>query len=184
VSLAAQKSLARSAAQARRAEAHAKGQGNAAQHLAQALTPFSGQVLAGYMPMREEIDPLPAMVAHTGPVVVPVVIGKGQPLRFRKWSAGAPMVPGAFGALIPQDGDWLVPQVLIVPLLAFDARGHRLGYGGGYYDRTLQALRAQASVTAIGFAYGAQQIEAVPVDLTDQPLDLIVTESGPVALRR
>jgi 5-formyltetrahydrofolate cyclo-ligase len=88
------------------------------------------------------------------------------------------MVAGAFGALVPKDAPSLVPRVLIVPLLAFDARGYRLGYGGGFYDRTLELLRAQGEVTAIGFAFAAQWVEAVPTDSFDQPLDVMVTDAG------
>jgi 5-formyltetrahydrofolate cyclo-ligase len=174
----AAKAAARQGAAVARALAHAAGQGDAALRLVRALVPFAGQVLAGYVPMRSEIDPLPAMAAHAGPVTVPVVQGRGLPLLFRTWQPGAAMVPGAFGALIPEAGAWLVPRVLIVPLLAFDRRGYRLGYGGGFYDRTLVGLRAQGKVTAIGFGFAAQQVPEVPTDAHDQRLDLIVTQAG------
>ncbi len=128
------------------------------------------------MPMRTEIDCLPAMARHKGRVGVPVIPGAAQPLVFRRWHPGAVMVPGAFGALIPEGGEEVEPDVLIVPLLAFDRRGYRLGYGGGFYDRTLELLRAKGPVTAIGFAFATQEIESVPIEPTDQKLDLIVTE--------
>jgi 5-formyltetrahydrofolate cyclo-ligase len=172
------KAEARAAAFARRAEAFAAGQGQAAAILAEVLKAEAGRVLSGYMPMRSEIDPLPAMAAHQGPVCVPVIEGKGLPLRFRAWTPGARMVEGAFKALIPAEGDWLVPEVLIVPLLAFDARGYRLGYGGGFYDRTLAGLRAKGPVLAIGFAFAAQEVGDLPVDAFDQRLDAVVTERG------
>jgi 5-formyltetrahydrofolate cyclo-ligase len=172
------KALARAEAARRRAEAHAAGQGQAAEILADYLAGQAGRVLSGYMPMRTEIDPLPAMAAHQGPVGVPVIIGKGQPLRFREWSPGARMVDGTFKALIPEDGAWVEPEVLIVPLLAFDARGYRLGYGGGFYDRTLESLRARHPVLAVGFAFAAQEVAEVPTEPTDQRLDAIVTERG------
>jgi 5-formyltetrahydrofolate cyclo-ligase len=86
------------------------------------------------------------------------------------------MVEGAFKALIPEGGAELVPSVLIVPLVAFDRRGFRLGYGGGFYDRTLEGLRARGPVTAIGFGFAAQEMAEVPIEPTDQRLDLIVTE--------
>ncbi|PKP70572.1 MAG: 5-formyltetrahydrofolate cyclo-ligase, partial [Alphaproteobacteria bacterium HGW-Alphaproteobacteria-4] len=108
----------------------------------------------------------------------PVILGRGQPLGFRAWAPGVAMQRGQFGALIPAAGAWLTPRVLIVPLLAFDARGYRLGYGGGYYDRTLAALRARGPVTAIGFAFAAQQVPEVPTEATDEKLDLLVTDSG------
>lgn len=172
------KAALRVAALAARKTAFAAGQGRAADLLAEVLAPHAGQVLAGYMPMRTEIDPRPAMAAHRGPVGVPVILGRGQALRFRAWSPDAPMAAGAFGALVPAAGDWVVPEVLIVPLLAFDARGFRLGYGGGFYDRTLEGLRAQGPVRAVGFAFAAQEVAEVPVEPTDQRLDAVVTERG------
>lgn len=172
------KALAREAAFAARKVAFAAGQGQAAEILADYLAGQAGRVLSGYMPMRTEIDPLPAMAAHQGPVGVPVIIGKGQPLRFREWTPGSMMVEGAFKALIPEEGAWVEPEVLIVPLLAFDARGYRLGYGGGFYDRTLEGLRARGPVMAVGFAFAAQEVPEVPTDATDQRLDAVVTELG------
>jgi len=172
------KTLARTAAFATRKSAFAAGQGRAAKILAEYLAGQAGKVLAGYMPMRTEIDPLPAMAAHQGRVGVPVILGPAQPLRFREWSPDAKMVEGAFKALIPETGDWVEPAVLIVPLLAFDARGYRLGYGGGFYDRTLEGLRAKGQVLAVGFAFAAQEVEKVPTEPTDQRLDAVVTEKG------
>ncbi|MFD1911754.1 5-formyltetrahydrofolate cyclo-ligase [Halodurantibacterium flavum] len=172
------KSRARQAALLARDLAHAAGQGAAADHLRAAIGSETGKILAGYMPMRNEIDPLPAMAAHQGPVCVPVIVGRGQPLRFREWTPDARMVRGTFGALVPAEGAWLEPDLLIVPLVAFDARGFRLGYGGGFYDRTLEILRARKPVVAIGFAFGAQELPEIPVEPVDQPLDGIVTERG------
>jgi 5-formyltetrahydrofolate cyclo-ligase len=111
---------------------------------------------------------------------MPVVTGPGERLRFRLWTPESPMTDGGFGTRVPAAGDWVEPAVLIVPLLAFDRRGFRLGYGGGFYDRTLAALRAAGPVTAIGFAFAAQEVPQVPTDATDQRLDLIVTEAGPL----
>ncbi len=88
------------------------------------------------------------------------------------------MGPGPFGAQVPAGGDWLRPDLLVVPLLAFDAAGRRLGYGGGFYDRTLAGLRAAGPVRAIGFGYAAQQVDEVPADATDELLDAMVTETG------
>ncbi len=170
------KKAARSAAFAARKAAFAAGQGQAAELLADYLAPHAGKALAGYMPMRTEIDPLPAMAAHQGVVCVPVITGEGQALRFREWSPGCVMEAGAFGALIPAEGAWVVPEVLIVPLVAFDRRGYRLGYGGGFYDRTLEGLRQRGPVLAVGFAFAAQELGEVPIETTDQRLDAIVTE--------
>ncbi|WP_342078609.1 5-formyltetrahydrofolate cyclo-ligase [Yoonia sp. SS1-5] len=174
------KSAARQAAFARRKAAHVASAGNAAGYLSEVLAGYRGVPLAGYMAMRTEIDPLAAMEeasAH-GPVSVPVIIGAAQPLRFRTWTPGCPMQPGEFGAAIPQDGDWMTPEIVIVPLVAFDRQGGRLGYGGGFYDRTLEGLRKSRATLAIGFAFAAQEADKLPLEPTDQPLDMIVTETG------
>lgn len=172
------KAAARKAAFAARKEAFAKGQGQAAELLADVLAAYRGRALAGYMAMRTEIDPMAAMAAHEGAVGVPVILGPGQALRFREWSPGCAMVAGEFGALIPAEGAWVEPEVVIVPLVGFDARGYRLGYGGGFYDRTLAGLRARHPVLAVGFAFAAQELAEVPIDQYDQRLDVIVTEAG------
>jgi 5-formyltetrahydrofolate cyclo-ligase len=176
--LAAIKAEARGAAFARRKLAHAGADAAQADLLRAVLAGHRGKPLAGYAAMRSEIDPLPAMTeaAAHGPVCLPVIMGKGQPLRFRAWTPGCVMEAGPFGAQIPATGDWVTPQVLIVPLVGFDRRGGRLGYGGGFYDRTLQLLRAGGDVLAIGFAFAAQEADALPLEDTDQPLDLVVTE--------
>lgn len=173
------KSAARQAAFARRKAAHT-GQDATAGYLSEVLAGYRSVPLAGYMAMRTEIDPTPAMeeAAAHGPVGVPVIIGAGQALKFRLWEPDCTMIKGAFGAMIPENGDWMIPQILIVPLVAFDRNGGRLGYGGGFYDRTLQALRAIQPTMAIGFAYAAQEDPELPLEPTDQPLDLIVTENG------
>jgi len=178
--LTAIKAEARTAAFARRKAAFEAGHPAQAAHLIDVLAGFRGLPLAGYMPMRTEIDPLPAMTlaAAFGPVGVPVIRGKGLPLMFRQWTPGCALTEGPFRAMVPVGGDWIVPQVLIVPLVAFDARGGRLGYGGGFYDRTLQGLRATGPVTAIGYAWAAQEAADLPLEPTDEPLDIIVTEKG------
>ncbi len=139
------------------------------------------RVVSGYMAMRGEIDPAPVMEAlHLGgvQVCVPVIVGMGVPLRFREWTPQAEMIPGTFGARVPAQGDWLRPDAVIAPLVAFDAELNRLGYGGGFYDRTLAALREDGPVRAIGFAWAAQEVDAVPTEPTDVPLDAVVTERG------
>jgi 5-formyltetrahydrofolate cyclo-ligase len=177
VSLTAIKAAARTEAFARRKQAFDGGDpGPAIARLTALLAAHAGKVLAGYMPMRTEIDPLPAMAAYEGPVCVPVIAGKDQPLTFREWTAGAEMIEGPFGARVPKNGRWLEPDVLIVPLVAFGRHGERLGYGGGFYDRTLDGLRARRPTLAIGYAWAAQQAADLPLEPTDQPLDLIVTE--------
>jgi 5-formyltetrahydrofolate cyclo-ligase len=173
------KSAARQAAFARRKEAHARAKASAG-YLSEVLAGYRGVPLAGYMPMRTEINPLPAMAeaAAHGPVGVPVIIADGQPLQFRTWEPGCVTIKGAFGAQIPEVGEWVIPEIVIVPLVAFDVQGGRLGYGGGFYDRTLEQLRSLRPTMAIGFAYAAQEDCALPLEPTDQPLDLIVTEKG------
>lgn len=179
------KAKARSAAFARRKDAHGQGRDTAAQdHLRAALAPFRGRPLAGYMAMRTEIDPLPVMAGWDGPVGVPVIAGPGRPLIFHRWTAGAEMIEGPFGARVPARAVVLVPEVLIVPLVAFDDNGYRLGYGGGFYDRTLEKLRAERPTVAVGFAYAAQSDDALPVEPTDQRLDILVTEQGVFDFRR
>ena len=177
--LATLKAEARKAGFARRKLAHEAGAG-AAGHLSEVLAGYRGVPLAGYMAMRTEIDPTAAMEeasAH-GPVGVPVIRGAGQPLQFRTWTPGCAMVAGEFGAAIPEVGDWMTPEIVIVPLVAFDRTGGRLGYGGGFYDRTLEGLRAKRPTLAIGFAYARQEAAGLPLEATDQPLDMVVTEGG------
>lgn len=176
--LPAAKAAARQEAFAARKAAFARGQGQAAAILADFLSTQGARPLAGYMAMRSEIDPTEAMEAHPGPVGVPVIMGAGQALRFREWSPGCAMVDGPFGAQVPADGPWIEPEVLIVPLVAFDRRGYRLGYGGGFYDRTLEGLRARRPTLAVGFAFAAQELPDLPIEPTDQPLDAVVTEAG------
>ena len=174
------KAAARKAAFAARKLAFAAGQGQAAEILADVLAEYRGCALAGYMAMRTEADPMAAMLAHQGPVCVPVIIAQGEALRFRELSPGCAMEMGAFGAMIPAEGAWIEPEVLIVPLVGFDARGYRLGYGGGFYDRTLERLRRDGGALAIGLAYAVQEIRAIPAEPTDQVLDLVVTDRGVV----
>ena len=133
--------------------------------------------------LGDEIDvkPLLAQLHAAGhPIGLPVVLGKGQPLVFRAWHPGLALVAGGFKTEVPpQSSPELVPQVLIVPLLAFDAEGYRLGYGGGFYDRTLEKLRKSgARPLAVGVAFAAQHVARVPRDAYDQPVDWIVTEKS------
>jgi 5-formyltetrahydrofolate cyclo-ligase len=172
------KRAARQAAFARRKAAHAAHPPAPARLLSGVLAAHRGRPLAGYLPIRSEIDPRPAMAeaARHGPVGVPVIRAKGAPLVFSRWTPEGALVPGPFGAAVPETEVLMEPEVLIVPLVAFDRTGARLGYGGGFYDRTLAGLRARGPSTAIGFAYAAQEAEALPREETDAPLDMIVTE--------
>ncbi|MCA1908532.1 MAG: 5-formyltetrahydrofolate cyclo-ligase [Magnetospirillum sp.] len=143
-----------------------------------------GTVIGGYWPMGDEIDPRPLLdiLAGRGCVVgLPVVVARGQPLLFRQWGVGDVLEQGLHGTSHPAaTAATVVPDLLLVPLLAFDMAGYRLGYGGGYYDRTLAGLRQRHHVTAIGVAFAAQRVQAVPRDHHDQRLDLVLTEHGMV----
>jgi len=145
-----------------------------------------GAAVSGFWPMRSEIDPRPILTelgALGHPFCLPVVVGKGRPLVFRAWRPGDALVAGDFGTQVPDAGQPdVVPRVLLVPLLAFDRNGYRLGYGGGFYDRTLAMLRAAGPALAVGLAVAAQEVESVPHDAMDARLDGIVTEAETVDL--
>jgi len=177
MTLAARKDAARRAGFAARKAAFESGAGHAG-NLSAVLAGYRGVPLAGLAQMRTEADPTSAMeeAAAYGPVGLPVITGAGQPLIFHTWTPDCTMEQGAFGAMIPADGAPITPEILVVPLVAFSRDGGRLGYGGGFYDRTLEQLRANRPTLAIGFAFAAQELPEVPLEPTDQPLDLIVTE--------
>jgi 5-formyltetrahydrofolate cyclo-ligase len=142
------------------------------------LTP--GATASGFFAIRSEINPLPLMrrLADRGlRLALPVVIGRGKPLVLRAWGFGDPMKRGQWGIREPEDSAPEVdPDIMLVPLAAFDRRGHRIGYGAGYYDMTIARVRAAKSVITIGVAFAAQEIDAVPDTPSDQPLDLVLTE--------
>lgn len=139
-----------------------------------------GAVVSGFWPLAEELDLRPLLgVLHAKgcKVVLPAMTGKDRPLIFRDWKPGDELVPAGFGTLEPAASCAArAPDVLLVPLLAFDRAGYRLGYGGGFYDRSLAELRAAKKVLAVGVAFSVQEVGAVPHDGNDQPLDWIVTE--------
>ncbi|GAB5437746.1 5-formyltetrahydrofolate cyclo-ligase [Falsiruegeria mediterranea] len=177
--LAAIKAEARKAGFARRKAAFDARLPGAAGRLSEVLAGHRGVALSGYMPIRTEIDPLAAMAEASayGPVGVPVIQGEGQALKFSRWTPEGALRDGPFGAKVPEVDDYFEPEILIVPLVAFDANGGRLGYGGGFYDRTLEGLRAKRPTLAIGFAFDAQEAEDLPLEPTDQPLNMLITES-------
>lgn len=180
MSLEAEKTAARKAAFVRRKVAFEGARPGAGGFLSSVLAGYRGAPISGFLPIRTEIDPVPAMAeaAAHGPVGVPVIDGPGQPLRFALWTPDCALVEGPFRAMIPAKLEWMTPEIVIVPLVAFTRAGGRLGYGGGFYDRTLEGLRAAAPTLAIGFAFAAQEARDLPLEPTDQPLDLIVTEHG------
>ena len=147
------------------------------EHLLEALPPSPGAVVAGFWPLPGEIDirPLLAALAAQGHrIALPVTPRPGLPLAFGAWRPGEALRPGRFGTMTPS-GPEVIPDVLLVPLLAFDRLGRRLGYGAGYYDRTLAALPA---ARAIGCAFAAQEVAEVPAGPYDVPLGAIATEEG------
>ena len=136
---------------------------------------------AGYHPIRAEIDPAPLMraLAARGVALCLPSARPGQALDFRHWSPGDPLSRGRYGIEEPhEDSLSATPDLIIVPLAAFDPAGHRLGYGAGHFDRTLAALRLSGTVFALGLAYAEQEVAAVPFEPHDQKLDAVLTEKG------
>lgn len=181
--LAAEKALLRSEAARWRDHLH-ETIGDAGSQVARNFnenwSPPSGTVVSAFWPFRTELDlrPLLHRLHEVGQVIaLPVVVAKRAPLLFRLWTPDTSLEVGGFGVLIPPESASVVePDWLLVPLLAFDDKGYRLGYGGGFYDRTLAALRARKSIFAIGVGYDGQQVDQVPRGTDDSRLDAIVTE--------
>ncbi|WP_034852066.1 5-formyltetrahydrofolate cyclo-ligase [Inquilinus limosus] len=182
----------RAAARERRAayhREHGAGAGERLRDIAlEAIALPRGGVVSGYLPIEDELDPLPLLAAAIDrghAACVPVVQGKGQPLIFRDWTPGTQLVPGVFGVSVPAPSapEW-VPDLLFVPLLGFDRKGFRMGYGAGFYDRTLAKLRAERPVVAVGVGYAGQEVTAVPVGLHDEALDWIVTDREAIRIER
>ncbi|MBI1243406.1 MAG: 5-formyltetrahydrofolate cyclo-ligase [Alphaproteobacteria bacterium] len=141
----------------------------------------AGASVAGYFAFGSEFDPMPlmeALAARGHPLALPVVVSRAAPLVFRQWKPGDDLVEHKFGMREPHATQpQIEPDLLLVPLLAFDMLGHRIGYGGGFYDRTIAQLRAHKKTRAVGVAYSVQKVERVPVGKRDQVLDWIVTEN-------
>jgi 5-formyltetrahydrofolate cyclo-ligase len=182
-SLRDEKQALRAALRARRAKAARSGNAAAAsmaERFLQAVPVPPRADVAGYLPIGDEIDVgllLQRLAAQGCRIALPAVVGTGAPLVFRIWRDGEALTDGAFGTREPLAGaPHAAPDVLILPLLAFDRRGYRLGYGGGYYDRTLARLRRQERVLAVGVGFAAQEVAAVPNGGHDQRLDWVVTE--------
>ena len=151
-------------------------------HHVEAHAVLHSPVAAFFHAVRGEPDTEPLVTALAEARVItalPVPIARRRPLRFLAWRPGDPLVPGRFGIAepLPSEQD-LVPDVLFVPLAAFDRRGFRLGYGAGYYDASLAALRRRKPVLAVGVAFSVQEVDAVPTEAHDEPLDAVVTEQG------
>ncbi|MEP9354023.1 5-formyltetrahydrofolate cyclo-ligase [Xanthobacter sp. KR7-65] len=158
---------------------------NAVTALDHAVGPVAGRTVALFVPFRDEIDTLPLaelLRAAGAELALPVILGRDRPLIFRRWRADDSLVPaGAFRISEPPEiAPEVVPEAVLVPLAAFDRRGYRIGYGAGFYDRTLAGLRARGRVVALGFAFACQEVEAVPVAPHDEPVDMMVTETEAV----
>ena len=189
--VAARKTELRAAALARRDALPADARAAAAQAIAARPLPIAvrpGMTVSGFSPMKSEINPLPLMRAFEqagAALALPVVAGRGKPLIMRAWAFGAPLEKGVWGIRQPPpDAPELFPDVLIVPLAAFDRAGHRIGYGAGYYDMTITRLRGMKPVIAIGLAFSAQEIPRVPATDRDAPLDLMLTETEVIDFHR
>jgi 5-formyltetrahydrofolate cyclo-ligase len=150
-----------------------------------AITPDT--VISGFMPLKSEINPLPLMqkLAEAGArLALPAIAGRSKPLIMREWVWGGPLDRGQWGIREPKpDAAEVGPDILLVPLLAFDRAGHRIGYGAGYYDMTIARLRSLKSVTAVGIAFAAQEVSQVPTTPRDARLDLVLTERDVIDLR-
>jgi 5-formyltetrahydrofolate cyclo-ligase len=179
----ASKADLRAAALAKRDALSDEQRAVAAQALAKRGVPFEiapGMVVSGYSPIRNEIDPAPLMrqLAEQGAkLALPAVMARGKTLAFRAWSPDDRLMLGPLGILEPSPAAAeLIPDIMLVPLAAFDAQGHRIGYGAGHYDFTLEHLRKAKAITAIGIAFAVQQIKAVPAQPHDVALDYVLTE--------
>jgi 5-formyltetrahydrofolate cyclo-ligase len=185
------KKSARSAAANIRKAAHAELQHSASLDLLAhefPVKPAIGQhIVSGFFPYQSEIDTRPLLGKLNGEgwtTCLPIVIAEKTPLKFRRWSPGEPTMPGIWNIPRPlESAPELEPDVLIIPLLAFDRAGYRLGYGGGFYDRTLEKLRTRKNVIAIGVGYAAQELAHVPIGPHDQPLDYVMTEREVIKFR-
>jgi 5-formyltetrahydrofolate cyclo-ligase len=168
-------------AEARKAAAEAI----AARAFPLAMTP--GTIVSGFMPLKSEINPLPLMQrlsALGAQLALPAIAGRGQPLVMRAWQFGAELDRGQWGIREPKpEAAEVLPDILLVPLLAFDRTGHRIGYGAGYYDMTIARLRAWKPVVAAGIAFAAQEVAKVPTTPRDERLDLVLTEHEVIDLR-
>lgn len=146
--------------------------------------PNAAPVISGFHPYQSEISTLPLLTKLAGEgwvTALPVIVGKAQPLIFRAWTPGEPLGSGLWDIKIPlETSPEVLPDVLIVPLLAFDPHGYRLGYGGGFYDRTLAKLRALKPIVAIGVGFAAQAVSHVPHDDLDQRVDFVMTEESTI----
>jgi 5-formyltetrahydrofolate cyclo-ligase len=184
------KAALRQEAIARRDALPAAERANAAEIIAGCEFPLAinpAMIVSGFMPLKSEINPIPLMrklTAAGAQLALPVVVGRGKPLILRAYAFGDELGAGQWGIRQPKpEAPEVFPDILLVPLLAFDRDGHRLGYGAGYYDMTINALRARKPIVAIGIAFATQEIDAVPVTPRDARLDLVLTEREVIDFR-
>jgi len=184
------KAALRTAALALRDALSAPARQAAAEAIADRAFPVTikpGMIVSGFSPMKSEINPIPLMrkLADLGAsLALPAIDGRGKPLIMRTWKFGDPFKSGQWGIREPMpDAPQVAPDILIVPLACFDRAGHRIGYGAGYYDMTINALRAKKPVVAVGIAFAAQEIPKVPATERDARLDLVLTERETIDFR-
>jgi 5-formyltetrahydrofolate cyclo-ligase len=185
-----EKAELRAAALAKREAMPAQQRADAASTIAARDFPVpvaKGAIVSGFSPMKSEINPIPLMrkLFDAGAqLALPVIVGRGKPLIMRAWKFGDPFKAGQWGIREPvAEAPEVYPDILIVPLAAFDRRGHRIGFGAGYYDMTIAALRAKKKVTAVGIAFSVQEIERVPSTDRDARLDFMLTEREVIDFR-
>ena len=177
------KSILRKDALMRRDALPAAERAKAAETIAARTFPLAvepGQIVSGFMPLKTEINPLPLMrklAAAGARLALPAIDGRGKPLIMRAFAFGDELASGQWGIREPKPGAAeAAPDIMLVPLLAFDRSGHRIGYGAGYYDMTITKARSQKAVVAIGIAFAAQEVDRVPTTPRDARLDLVLTE--------
>lgn len=184
------KSELREAAFARRKALSDEARAAAAEAIAARAFPVAvmpDAVVAGYMPIRGEIDPRPllgALAQQGARTAMPTIAAQDAPLIFRAWQEGDRLQRGALGIQEPlPESEILVPDIVLVPLAAFDRAGQRIGYGAGHYDRALSKLRLEKPIVAIGLAFAIQEVAHVPAEAHDVPLDLVLTETETIRFR-
>lgn len=184
------KSTLRQSALARRDAMPAAARAAAVEVVTQRPFPVAvtaGTIMSGYSPMKSEFNPVPLMrkLADAGAkLALPVTPKRGNPLIMRAWTFGDELASGVWGIREPKpEAPEVFPDIMLVPLAAFDRTGHRIGYGAGYYDMTIARIRAMKPVTAIGLAFAVQEIGKVPATSFDQQLDLVLTESELIDFR-
>jgi 5-formyltetrahydrofolate cyclo-ligase len=187
----AQKADLRADALARRSALPEADKALAAERIAAAVADLpipAGALVSGFLPIRGEVDPRPAMerLARRGhPLALPVVLEDRTTMIFRAWAPGGPLVPASFGLSVPPpDAPVVDPAVMLVPLSAFDRRGYRIGYGKGHYDRAIERLAGRGPLLEIGIAFACQEIDTVPAEAHDRPMRWVVTEAGAIRCGR